>query len=314
MEWVVRFRSNRSCTDMQILRGRGPLSGFRVIELDQILPEVVDLGEHREEANHRYLNNGQNHWVLEYVIEGTSRVRIDGEPEVLLEPGSIACFPPKFGRWWQFGPESRHHVLRVGFKLEAIQDRFPEWNLSQTLHRVHFAHDLMHLERPFLQVIREATTPTLHQGCGLRLALDTLVLEVVRAFTEPRKILSLVSVHPAISKALGILETRFRKNWTLSELADEVGLSRSRLAELFNLEVGYSIHKFLTKARVRHAETLLSHSDLQIGDIASECGFATIQHFSRVFKGVTGQAPINFRRRCDDRDSRKLVISSESVG
>jgi transcriptional regulator GlxA family with amidase domain len=163
-------------------------------------------------------------------------------------------------------------------------------------------------------VIREATTPSLHQGCGLRLALDTLVLEVVRAFTEPRKILSLVSVHPAISKGLGILETRFRKNWTLSELADEVGLSRSRLAELFNLEVGYSIHKFLTKIRVRHAETLLSHSDLQIGDIASECGFATIQHFSRVFKGVTGQSPINFRRRCADRDSRKLVVSREHVG
>ena len=137
-------------------------------------------------------------------------------------------------------------------------------------------------------MIREATTPSLHQGCGLRLALDTLILEVVRGFTEPKKIISLVSIHPAISKALDTLETKFRKNRTLSELAEEVGLSRSRLAELFNLEAGYSIHKFLTKVRVRHAKTLLSHSDLPIGDIALECGFATIQHFSRVFKEVTG--------------------------
>jgi AraC-like DNA-binding protein len=299
---------------MQILRARGPLPGFKAIELDTILPGVVDLGEHRETANNRYRDHAQNHWVLEYVIEGTSRVRIDGEPEVSLEAGSIACFPPNLSRWWQYGPEPKHHVLWVGFELDAIQHRYPEWKLSQALQRVHFAHDLMHLERAFLQVILEATTPSMHQGCGLRLALDTLVLEVVRAFTEPRKILSLVSVHPAISKGLGILETRFRKNWTLSELADEVGLSRSRLAELFNLEVGYSIHKFLTKIRVRHAETLLSHSDLQIGDIASECGFATIQHFSRVFKAVTGQSPINFRRRCADRDSRKLVVSREHVG
>jgi AraC-like DNA-binding protein len=299
---------------MQILRAKGPLPGFKVIELEKILPEVVDLGEHREAADHRYRDHAQNHWVLEYVIEGTSRVRIDGEPEVSLEPGSVACFGPNLSRWWHCGPEPKHHVLWVGFELDAIQKRYPEWKLSQALQRVHFAHDLTHLERFFLQVIREATTPSLHQGCGLRLALDTLVLEVVRAFTEPRKILSLVSVHPAISKALGILETRFRKNWTLSELADEVGLSRSRLAELFNLEVGYSIHKFLTKIRVRHAENLLSHSDLQIGDIASECGFATIQHFSRVFKEVAGQAPINFRRRCDDRDFRKLVVTGERIG
>ena len=287
---------------MQILRARGPLPGFKVVELNEILPELVDLGEHREAANHRYREQAQDHWVIEYVIEGTSRVRIEGQPEVSLKPGSVACFPPSLSRAWQCGSEPKHHVSWVGFQLDAIQNRYPEWKLSQALQRVHFAHDLMHLERSFLQVIREATTPSLHQGCGLRLALDTLVLEVVRGFTEPRKILSLISIHPAISKALGILETRFRKNWTLSELSEEVGLSRSRLAELFNLEAGCSIHKFLTRVRVRHAKTLLSHSDLPIGDIALECGFATIQHFSRVFKEGTGQAPINFRRRRENRD------------
>jgi len=44
-----------------------------------------------------------------------------------------------------------------------------------------------------------------------------------------------------------------------------------------------------------------------------ECGFATIQHFSRVFKEVTGQAPFNFRRRYDGQDFRKLVISGQDV-
>jgi AraC-like DNA-binding protein len=298
---------------MQILRAKGPLPGFKVVELDQVLPELIDLGEDREEANYRCRTQTLNHWVLLYVIEGTSRFGIEGQAEISLKQGSVACFPPHLSRSGQYGPEPKHHVLWVGFQLDAIESRYPEWKLSQALHRVHSAHDLANLERSFVQVIREATTPFLHQGCGLRLALDTLVLEVVRAFTEPRKILSLISVHPAISKALGILETRFRKNWTLSELADEVGLSRSRLAELFNLEAGYSIHKFLTKVRVRHAKNLLTHSDLPIGDIALECGFATIQHFSRVFKEVTGQAPMNFRRRYDDRDLRKLVISGQGL-
>jgi AraC-like DNA-binding protein len=168
--------------------------------------------------------------------------------------------------------------------LSAIDDRHPEWKLSQSLHQFHFAHDGLHLEHFFHQVIQEAVTPSLLQACGLRLALDTLLLEVVRGITDPEITLSPLSVHPAVSKALEILETRFKKNWTLSELAQEVGLSRSRLAELFNLETGYSIRKFLTRIRLQYAETLLNHSDLPIGDIAAECGFATIQHFSRVFK------------------------------
>jgi AraC family transcriptional regulator len=57
------------------------------------------------------------------------------------------------------------------------------------------------------------------------------------------------------------------------------------------------MHKFLIKIRVRNAEALLSRSDLPVGDIALDCGFATIQHFSRVFKEVSGQTPIEFRRR-----------------
>jgi AraC-like DNA-binding protein len=57
------------------------------------------------------------------------------------------------------------------------------------------------------------------------------------------------------------------------------------------------MHKFLTKVRVRNAEALLIRSDLPVGDIALDCGFATIQHFSRVFKEVCGQTPIEFRRR-----------------
>jgi AraC-like DNA-binding protein len=284
---------------MQIVRATGPLRGFKVIEFELLLPELVDMGERREEANSRFRTGALAHWVFCYVVDGTSRVGVEGRTEVVLRPGSIACLPPNFSHWGQYGPEPKHHLLWVSFHLNRIESRHPEWKLSQALHRVHFAHDLGHLEHHFRQLIREATTPSIHQASGVRLAVDSLVLEVVRGLTEPKKILSLVSVHPAISRALTILETRFRRNWSVDELAEEVGLSRSRLAELFNLEVGSSVHRFLNKVRVRHAEKLLGHSELAVGEIASECGFATIQHFSRVFKEVNGQSPVIFRRRRD---------------
>lgn len=298
---------------MQIVRATGPLPGFRVIEFDPVLPELVDLGERREEASHRFRAGAQAHWVLCYVVEGTSRISIEGKTEALLKPGSIACLSPNSSHWGQHDLEPKHHLLWVSFQLNRIESRHPDWRLSQALHRVHFAHDLGHLEHHFRQLIREATTPSIHQASGVRLALDSLVLEVLRGLTEPRKILSLVSVHPAISKALTILETKFRRNWSVNELAEEVGLSRSRLAELFNLEVGYSVHKFLNKVRVRHAEKLLGHSELAVGEIASECGFATIQHFSRVFKEVNGQTPVIFRRRRDHRAFGQPCLLSPAV-
>jgi len=282
--------------NMEILRATGPLRGFKVVELDKLLPEVIDVGEHREKANWRCRNHAQKHWLVLYVVEGTNRIRIEGGPDILMRPGSIGCLPPKLRHSEQYGSEPKHRLLWAGFNLSVLENRYPEWKLSQCLQRPRFAHGLLHLEGYFRQLIREATRSSIHQVSGLRLALDALLLEVVRAIEEPRDIFSLVSIHPAICKALGILETKFRKRWTVSELAKEVGLSRSRLAELFNIEAGYSIHRFLSKVRIRHAEILLSNSDLPIADIATDSGFATLQHFSRVFKEVNGQTPFDFRR------------------
>src|ERR1700730_8446799 len=127
---------------MQILRAKGPLPGFKVVELDKVLPELVDLGEDREEANYRCRAQTYSHWVLMYVIEGTSRFGIEGRPEIMLRPGSVACFPPDLSHWGQCGPEPKHHRLWVGLELDVVESRHPEWKLSQALSRVHAAHDL----------------------------------------------------------------------------------------------------------------------------------------------------------------------------
>jgi AraC family transcriptional regulator, arabinose operon regulatory protein len=299
-------------TDIQILRTTGPLLGFKVVKLDQLLPELFELGERREAAHHRCVPDAPQYSTAFYVVEGTNRIGFESGSEIALKPGSVGFLPPNCHHWQHYGPEPTHRVLWVGFALTAVATRHPEWNLSSSLQRAHFAHDSTHLERFFRQIIREATTPSVLRSSGLRLALDTLLLEIVRDIVEPSKISSLISVHPAIAKALGILETRFKKNWTLVELAEEVGISRSRLAELFTLEVGSSIHKFLNKLRVRHAEVLLGQSNLSIGEIALECGFATIQHFSRIFKEVNGQAPLNFRRRSEYRTAEPRLLSKAS--
>jgi iron complex transport system substrate-binding protein len=282
---------------MQILRTKGLLPGFQVIDFDQILPDVVDLGEYWVEANHRVAYHVRPYWQIAYVVEGTARIGGTGVQEIRLNSGSIVCVSPNLNLWADYGYEQKHHILWLGFHLSSVERRHPQWKLSQVFNRIHSAHGLMHLEGYFLQVIYEATTPAIHQAEGLQAALDLLLLQVVRGIMEVKKTPSLVAGHPAISKALGILNTRFRETWTLDRLAREVCLSQSRLAELFNGEVGYPVHRFLNKVRVRHAERLLTHSDLPIGDIALECGFPNIQQFSRVFKKVNGQVPIKFRRR-----------------
>jgi AraC-like DNA-binding protein len=282
---------------MAILRYGAGRNGFEVVDLDKLLPDLVTLGEHRQPAHWRRSFRKEKHWLAFYVAEGTNRIRLEGGPRVALEPGSIGWLPPETRYSTQYGPESAHRLLWIGFDLGPIENRYPKLRFSDSLNEPCFAHDLRHLEPYFVRLIREAAGVSNFKVSALRLGLDTLVLEVVRAMEDPRNLLSLVSMHPAVSKAFRLLETDFRKNWTINELAREVEFSRSRLGELFGQVSGYSIHRFLNKVRIRHAEALLAGSDLPVANIARDAGFATAQHFSRVFKDLNGQTPMAFRRQ-----------------
>ena len=197
-------------TDIQILRATGPLLGFKVLKLDQLLPELFELGELREAANHRSVPAAPPYSTASYVVEGTNQIVFENGQQLALNPGSVTFVPPHCNHARQYGPEPKHRVLWVGFELSAVATRHPDWNLMESLRRVHFAHDSTHLERCFLRIIREATTPSVHRTCGLRLALDTLLLEIVRDIVEPSKISSLISIH-----RFSIEEARRNHNATL---------------------------------------------------------------------------------------------------
>ena len=77
-------------TDILILRATGPLPGFKVLKLDQLLPELFELGEHREEANHRSLPGAPKYSTACYVVEGTNRIVFDNAPGLALKAGSVA--------------------------------------------------------------------------------------------------------------------------------------------------------------------------------------------------------------------------------
>jgi hypothetical protein len=235
-ETASNFFQARSA--MQILKPRGPLAGFWAVGLDQILSEVIDSGELWEGANYRIGPHVHRHWEVGYLVEGTTRMGVMGGREIRLLPGSLWCLSPNLNHWVEHGSEPKHHQLWIGFDLKAVEHRHPDWEALHLVRQTVSVDNVTHLERHFRQVIREGTISSVHQAAGLRLAIDSLVLELVRAIAGAKPVPSRAALHPAILRAMGIVEGRFRENWTLNELAEQVGLSRGRLAELFSRETG----------------------------------------------------------------------------
>lgn len=84
---------------------------------------------------------------------------------------------------------------------------------------------------------------------------------------------------------------------TLIDLADHVGMSRSRFAEHFKRVHGVSPIDMLIKVRLERARALLEDSPLAIKEVARSAGFQSAAYFSRMFRKRYGHPPTSVRNR-----------------
>jgi transcriptional regulator GlxA family with amidase domain len=60
---------------------------------------------------------------------------------------------------------------------------------------------------------------------------------------------------------------------------------------------GFTVIEYLNYVRIRETKTLLTETDWPITRVAEKTGFDSIAHFGRVFKGITGRAPLQYRKQ-----------------
>jgi AraC-like DNA-binding protein len=84
--------------------------------------------------------------------------------------------------------------------------------------------------------------------------------------------------------------------WTLPELAQRAGMSRSTFALKFKETVGDSPLEYLTRWRMLRAGDRLAHSGDPISAIALSLGYTSESAFSTAFKRVMGCSPRHYGR------------------
>ena len=170
--------------------------------------------------------------------------------------------------------------------------------------------------RPFPQP-REPITPRIRQ------LADTLAVEVINdrflsterlEFMLQELVLSIVETYLArrraasrlwhgsrfqdsrIRQAIALLREHPNKEVNMDDLASQVGLSRSRFYDLFQLCTGVSPRTYLDMLCVETAISRLSYGRAKIAEVAAELGFSAQSNFTRFFLNQVGVPPSEYRR------------------
>src|SRR5205823_6009372 len=115
---------------------------------------------------------------------------------------------------------------------------------------------------------------------------------------------------PIVGKSLGLLHGRVAHPWTIADLADEVGISRSALVERFTRYLSEPPMTYLTRWRLQLAARSLERTSRGVAEIAAEVGYESEAAFNRAFKRELGQPPGRYR---SDHKSSPTKNASEHL-
>lgn len=81
------------------------------------------------------------------------------------------------------------------------------------------------------------------------------------------------------------------------DVANAMGLSLDQVSARIQVATGQSFRQLLHTYRLKMAMQLLETTEMEIAHIAARTGFATVQHFSRVFSNIAGVSPRKYRQQ-----------------
>ena len=109
-----------------------------------------------------------------------------------------------------------------------------------------------------------------------------------------------------IRKALALLRAHPNKEVNMNELASQVGLSRSRFYDLFQVSTGRSPRSYLDMLCVESAIAKLSSGSGKIAEVSAELGFSAQSNFTRFFQQQVGIPPSKYRRAAESTAAQGL--------
>lgn len=146
---------------------------------------------------------------------------------------------------------------------------------------------------------------SLHECCMenerkiLKTTNDNLLdigIDIICSYADDSRYLIEKYTNTHIKSALVYIHQHLSEPLSLQTVSDAICINPSYLSDLFKREVGMTFSDYVASRRIATAKRLLRNPNLQIQDIAEQCGYKSISYFSTCFKKATGHKATDYRR------------------
>lgn len=280
---------------------------------------------------------GRGDWGVRYaayglpgfalVLSGRCWLAVEGAEPVLIDRGDFVLLPatpafalssrpdadcvlvsPTYEAVRHGNPEGDPDVEMLGgtFRIEAVNAPLLLQLLPKMIHVRAVEPNAHRLGRVIDLLMEECAADAPGRDMILERLLEVMMMECLRrggVGEDDRSAGLLAGLRdPALARVLRALHADVRATWTVAELANLAGMSRSAFAARFAETLGCAPMEYLSRWRMTLAQNALSRGAVSLDRVAQEIGYESASAFSTAFRRRIGCSPGAFRAA--DRVSR----------
>lgn len=104
-------------------------------------------------------------------------------------------------------------------------------------------------------------------------------------------------LHRKMSEIALYLMENYKNRLSLKLVAEKFFITPCHLSRAFKKVTGFTFIEYLNSIRIKEAQKLLKETKKSVMQISELTGFDSQTHFGRVFKGITGLSPLQYRKQ-----------------
>lgn len=121
--------------------------------------------------------------------------------------------------------------------------------------------------------------------------------ELVRKYCMLVRNNSVRGYAPVIQKTINYININLAEDISLKHLAEECSMNASYLSTLFKKEMHMTVTDYINQQRIQRAVSMLNTNNMQIQDVAAECGICDVNYFRKLFKKQIGMTPTEYVKK-----------------
>jgi len=263
------------------------------------------------------------------VLEGGCWLQLDETPPISISSGELVVLPRGNGHTVRDQPSSTARDLNDLLRDEPVDEdaRLVHGGsgpltrllcggfalgdaLTQTAHTL--LPTVLHLDaratgvtawlEPIFGLLeQEAHSSTPGAKAIFEKIADVFLTQALRSYlvgAEETGVLALEPLlDPPIARAVELIQSEPDREWTVTDLAREIGLSRTLFTRRFRDVLGEPPMRYVAKARLGRAAGYLATTNASVYEIALLVGYDSDASLSKAFKREFGLTPGQYRER-----------------